>query len=157
MSPQEMSTVSSLGFSSAHSVTKGSKGQLYKSRTNHKLLKNADLYRETFYDKLGDEAEHVLDEYSKYNNKKDQALADMIIRNTVTDYHITKRVAFSIFRIGCPRWKWVMSSKLLMAKEDINFINKNAVTDNDLRAFKEFVESLQKEPGYPCNHRRQKL
>jgi hypothetical protein len=99
----------------------------------------------------------VLDEYSKYNNKKDQALADMIIRNTVTGYHITKRVAFSIFRIGCPRWKRVMSSKLLMVKEDINLLTRTRFSDNDLRAFKEFVESLQKEPGYPCNHRRQKL
>ncbi len=98
----------------------------------------------------------MLDENSKYNNKKDQALADMI-RNTVTDYHITKRVAFSIFRIGCPRGKRVMSSKLLMAKEDINLLTRTRFSDNDLRAFKEFVDSLQKEPGYPCNHRRQKL
>jgi|CryBogDrversion2_2_1035213.scaffolds.fasta_scaffold21788_1 hypothetical protein len=155
--PTSQQDVSSVGFSSAQSVSKGAKGQLFKTRSNQKPSKNADMYRKFFFGKLGGKAEHVLREFSLYNNKKDQALADMILRNTVREYQITKRVAQSVFGIGWPRWKRVMSSKLVMAKEDIKFVNVKAITDDDLNAFKEFIENLQKEPGYPCNHRRQKL
>jgi hypothetical protein len=149
--------MSSISILSAQNVSKGLKGQLIKSRTKVESLENADMCRNIFFSKLGAKAEEVLREYSKYNNKKDQALADMTLRNAVKDFNITKRVAFGVFGIGNPRWKRVMSSRLVKAKEDIEFVNVNAITDDDLNEFKEFVESLHKEPGYPCNHRRQKL
>jgi hypothetical protein len=117
MSPLAASSI----ISSSQIVTKGSKGQLFKSRTNDKPARTSEFNRGIFFGKLGDNAENVLAEFTKYNNKKDQALADMILRNTVRKYQITKRVAFSVFGIGGPRWKRVMSSKLLVAKEDIKF------------------------------------
>ena len=88
---------------------------------------------------MGEKAENVLKEYSNYNkNNKDQPLANMILRTTVRDYQITKRVVFSVFGIGNPRWERVMSNQLVMVKEDYNFINPKAVTDHELEAFKDF-------------------
>ena len=154
MSPQE---VSSLEYSSAQSVTKGAKGQLIKSRIKDKPTESDKRCLDTFYTKVGGKAAQILREFSQYNNKKDQALADMVLRNAVNDYRITKKVAFSVFGIGNPRWKRVMNNLLVKAKEDITYVNVKAITEDDLNAFKEFVQSLPKEPGYPCNHRRQKL
>jgi hypothetical protein len=81
----------------------------------------------------------------------------MTLRNAVRKYQITRRVALSVFGIGYTRWKRVMNNQLVVAKEDIKFSNPNSVTGDDLDAFKDFVNNLDKEPGYPCNHRRQKL
>ena len=154
MSPLAMSSI----ISSSQIVTKGAKGQLIKNRPNDKPPKSADYYLGLFTGKVGDKAATILKDYSEYNkNKKDQPLADMLLRNTVRDYQITKRTAFSVFGIGNPRWKRVMNSQLVVAKEDIDYCNPNAVTEDDLKAFKLFITSIKKIPGYPCNHRRQKL
>jgi hypothetical protein len=153
MSPLAASSI----ISSSQIVTKGSKGQLFKSRTNDKPARTSEFNLGIFFGKLGDDAEIVLAEFTKYNNKKDQALADMTLRNAVRKYQITRRVALSVFGIGYTRWKRVMNNQLVVAKEDIKFSNPNSVTGDDLDAFKDFVNNLDKEPGYPCNHRRQKL
>ena len=153
MSPLAASSI----ISSSQIVTKGSKGQLFKSRTNNKPARTSEFNRGIFFGKLGDNAENVLAEFTKYNNKKDQALADMTLRNAVRKYQITRRVALSVFGIGYTRWKRVMNNQLVVAKENIKFSNPNSVTGDDLDAFKDFVNNLDKEPGYPCNHRRQKL
>jgi len=65
-------------ISSSQIVTKGLKGQLFKSRTNDKPARTSEFNRGIFFGN----AENVLVEFTKYNNKKDQALADMILRNS---------------------------------------------------------------------------
>ena len=97
MSPIAMSSI----ISSSQIVIKGAKGQLIKTRPNDKPPKNADSYLGLFTGKVGDKAANVLKEYSEYNkNKNVQPLADMILRNTVRDYQISKRTAFSVFSMG---------------------------------------------------------
>jgi hypothetical protein len=148
-----------LKFACTQSVSKGVKGQLIKSRTTEKPSKaeEHELNILTFHRKLGECATDVLSEFNNFNNSKDQALADMVMRNAINKFQITKRVAFSVFGIGSPRWKRVMSNNLVIKKEDRGYFNPSSIVENDLCAFKSFVESLPTEPGYPCNHRRQKL
>jgi hypothetical protein len=92
MSPLAASSI----ISSSQIVTKGSKGQLFKSRTNDKPARTSEFNLGIFFGKLGDDAEIVLAEFTKYNNKKDQALADMTLRNAVRKYQITRRSQLSI-------------------------------------------------------------
>ena len=61
MSPVALSSI----VSSSQIVTKGVKGQLFKSRPNKKPNRNHDNFRAIFFDKLGVKATGVLEEFTK--------------------------------------------------------------------------------------------
>jgi len=64
-----------------------------------------------FFKIVGERAQFIIDEYNLCNNNKaNQPLADMVIRNAVKEFNITKRVVFSIFKIGGPRYKRLLAS-----------------------------------------------
>ena len=156
LSPWQGSSISC----SSHTVVKGIKGRLIKSRERTKELSKEEVNAAclvSFFNSVGETSQSILDEFNFHNNKTNSALADMVIRNAVNRFKITKRVAFSVFKIGWTRWKRVMSSILVISKKDTKYRNVKMVTDLDLLEFKLFIESLPKEPGYPCKHRRQKL
>jgi|LauGreDrversion2_3_1035106.scaffolds.fasta_scaffold103590_1 hypothetical protein len=66
---------------------------------------------------------------------------------------ITERIVKEVFRMGTTRYT-------KMKKEEMYKENGGrsvyAFTDDDVDMLRAFVESIPTEPGYPCNHRRQK-
>jgi hypothetical protein len=140
---------SSVSLSSIQVVTREAKGRLIKSRSGKDGDKKEidEKLTNAFFDKLSSDAHNVLMRFRKFNEKKEQDLADMVMRNAVKKYSLTKRVVLAVFRVGYSRYKRVVKEKrLIMKKEDLKFKNAYTISDADLQAFKDFIISLPKSP-----------
>ena len=66
----------------------------------------------------------------------------------------------SVFCIGTERYKRVTNRTELIPRKKSDkgsYRNVFSLSVRDISEFKDYIDSLPKEPGYPCNHRRQKL
>ena len=62
-----------------------------------------------------------------------------------------------MFRIGQGRLQFIINGGVYKEAGETRRHNSSAISAEDLEAFKSSVEEIEKEPGYPCAHRRMKL
>jgi len=83
-----------------------------------------------------------------------QAKADGVLKAILQQYpDITERMAKNVFQIGTQRFYRI---KRDIKKRKGGGLNGMQITTEMIVGMKKFVESLQRELGYPCVHRRQK-
>jgi hypothetical protein len=86
-----------------------------------------------------------------------KGIADGIILTLINHQNMTKKEAATVFRVGSGRWTKIRRSTSEKKPSYLPYgLNGTQITKKDLKILDHFLESLDVELGYPCNHRRMK-
>lgn len=86
-----------------------------------------------------------------------KGIADGIILTLINHQKMTKKEAATVFRVGSGRWTKIRRSTSATKPSSLPYgLNGTQITKRDLKLLDQFLESLDVELGYPCNHRRMK-